>query len=593
MRIEKESGKFVAYIPFSMKETLRSSGWIWDAVMKKWITFKPSIAAEYFEFSVGQARRELEDYRTGLTGAVAESMASDTDFQPNAPEGLEYLPFQKAGIEYGTKRRDVLIADPPGLGKTVQAIGLANWYPAKQERIRVLIICPAYLKINWKREYEKWDTRGLTIGIAQKVQEDKLDDNGQPCRKPSPDGKRLGAKIKHMVAIWPDTDVVIVHDNVMPDFYQKIQDISWDIFIADECHAYTNQTSKRSSYVWGAGRGKKRIHPVTARKRIFLTGTPITKKPYNMWAFCRAFDPNGLGKSWESFVYRYCDAYKDHFGLHYDGESNLEELNFKLREAFMVRREKTEVLKELPPKRRELVVLQNEGILKQVEAEINKIGEFLNEFEKIVGAIDQEDGNSLLDGLQKLFPEDIEGKGYEEIAGLMSQEQTAAFEEMSKLRKALAIAKVPDVKSHVDKLLETENKVILFCHHTDVAAELKKHYEDAAFVTGKVTPMKRQDQVDRFQTDPECRVLIGNIAAAGVGFTMTAASTVVFAELVWLPSELEQAEDRAWRIGQNEFVLVQHLVVQGSLDSRFVEVLIERMDMIDRALSPKSALQHS
>lgn len=90
-----------------------------------------------------------------------------------------------------------------------------------------------------------------------------------------------------------------------------------------------------------------------------------------------------------------------------------------------------------------------------------------------------------------------------------------------------------------------------------------------------------------FQEDPDCRVFIGNIAAAGVGFTLTASHFVVFAELSWVPSELEQAEDRAWRIGQDHWVLVQHLVVDGSLDARLIEVIIDRMETISRALDAR------
>ncbi|KKQ35536.1 MAG: Superfamily II DNA/RNA helicase, partial [Candidatus Nomurabacteria bacterium GW2011_GWB1_37_5] len=89
---------------------------------------------------------------------------------------------------------------------------------------------------------------------------------------------------------------------------------------------------------------------------------------------------------------------------------------------------------------------------------------------------------------------------------------------------------------------------------------------------------------DSFQSDPNCRLFIGSIKAAGVGLTLTAANTVVFAELDWVPANISQAEDRAYRIGQKQNVLVQHIVLDGSLDARMAELLVMKQAIADRAL---------
>lgn len=94
----------------------------------------------------------------------------------------------------------------------------------------------------------------------------------------------------------------------------------------------------------------------------------------------------------------------------------------------------------------------------------------------------------------------------------------------------------------------------------------------------------RQAAVDAFQGDPNVRVFIGSITAAGVGITLTASSHVVFAELDWVPGNLTQAEDRCHRIGQRESVLVQHLVLDGSLDARMAKILVRKQEIIDKAL---------
>lgn len=108
-------------------------------------------------------------------------------------------------------------------------------------------------------------------------------------------------------------------------------------------------------------------------------------------------------------------------------------------------------------------------------------------------------------------------------------------------------------------------------------------------ITGETAQAERQAAVDRFQTDPACRVFVGSIKAAGVGFTLTASSHVIFAELDWVPGNITQAEDRCHRIGQTDSVLVQHVVVDGSLDARMADMLVAKQDVIDRALDKGAA----
>jgi len=592
MEIVSEGDLFVAKIKFEQRDVFKRAGWSFHPRLKKWTTKEVHKAADFWEFASGDARRRIDAYRGGAGAVLEASWATDADIDIPAPEGKEYLPFQRAGVAYAIAKKDCLIADPPGLGKTIQAIGTANKLSRPR---RGLVICPASLKVNWKREIERWSTTGLSVGLVTTRTEDRLDARGEPLRGPSPDGKRKGPKLKHTVDVWPDTDVVIINKELFDRHLDALKSELWDFIIIDEAHAFCNPKAKSSQHIWGYGFGRNRVQPIRGRKRIFLTGTPITTKPINLWPFVRAMDPDGLGKDWEDYVTCYCAGYEETVGRKPDGSprtrwvtdgaSNLLELNRKLRQSFMVRREKTEVLKELPPKRREIVLLPSDGIAKQVEAELSKVRALLSKYEDVLGI---EDPRKVLNGLNKLFPESVEEKSFEEVGGMLTNEMQVAFEEMSEYRKALAIAKAPLVKEHVDRLLESGEKVILFCYHKEVAEFFKRYYgNQCAFVTGSTPSARRQEQVDMFQEDPDCRVFIGNIAAAGVGFTLTASHFVVFAELSWVPSELEQAEDRAWRIGQQHWVLVQHLVVDGSLDARLIEVVIDRMETISQALDAR------
>ena len=156
---------------------------------------------------------------------------------------------------------------------------------------------------------------------------------------------------------------------------------------------------------------------------------------------------------------------------------------------------------------------------------------------------------------------------------------------MSKVRHDTAVAKIEAVIEHLEEVLETQDKVVVFCHHHDVAHALHDHFgSKAAFVTGEVEPAKRMAQVDRFQHDPTCKLFIGGIQAAGVGLTLTAAQHVVFAELDWVPGNVMQAEDRLHRIGQRGWYLVQHLVFDDSVDSLMAQTIIDKQKVIEAAM---------
>ena len=133
--------------------------------------------------------------------------------------------------------------------------------------------------------------------------------------------------------------------------------------------------------------------------------------------------------------------------------------------------------------------------------------------------------------------------------------------------------------------LLASGKIVVFAHHRDVVREIAAAFEDSVVtLTGDNTTEQRQAAVDRFQEDAECTLFVGSIRAAGLGLTLTASAHVVFAELDWVPANLTQAEDRTHRIGQRDSVLVQHLVLQNSLDARMVRTLIRKQRVVDKTL---------
>ena len=477
-------------------------------------------AAELQEKAERAQARKARALEFERVRSLRASCATDSGLEVPAPEGLEYLPYQRAAVAYALERESTLIADEMGLGKTIEALGVINSNP---ETRRVLIVCPASLKLNWLRECERWLVGELRVGVAGKSYPD-------------------------------DADVVIVNYELLGKWELQL-DRDWDVLIADECHYVKNREAKRT----------KRLFALEARRKLFLTGTPILNRPIEVHPIAGHLAPGDFGHFW-TFAKRYCKPQKNRFGWDFSGAANLEELHERLRGTIMIRRVKAEVLTDLPPKRRQVIELSSEHLAQLIARESEAWDEHSQSLARMRSR-------------SRASKADVAG---EELADLRKQ-VNVAFGELAKLRRETALAKVPLVVEHVRNALEASAKLVLFAHHRDVIAELAAPFGDAAVtLTGDHKVEARQAAVDRFQEDPECTLFIGSITAAGFGLTLTAASHVVFAELDWVPAHLTQAEDRTHRIGQKDSVLVQHLVLQDSLDARMVSTLMRKQRIVDR-----------
>ncbi len=489
-----------------------------------------------------------EETRPGGPAPAGEaSRATDAELTLPAPPGLSYLGYQRAGIAYALTHPTCLIADEMGLGKTVQALGLINADPSIGS---ALIVCPASLKVNWSREARRWLVRPMGVGIA---------------------GEAFPAR----------TPVVIVNYEQLRKFRGAIRARTWDLAVFDEAHYCKNPQAQRTIEVFGQrawtnpATGKRREHvaPIPARRRLFLTGTPILNRPVELWPLLKA-----MGWEWLPFVTRYCEAVQRRAGkkLVWDTSgpkdptkpetrARLDELQRRLREQFMVRRLKADVLTELPPKRRQIIEVSAGGAARQVQAELAL--------------------------LRQLAPE-ASADEYLDAVSRLGQGQFGAFGELSRIRHEIALAKIPAVVEHVTECLESSAKLVLFNHHKDALYATREALSQAGIksvaltgdMTGPAGMAARQRAVDDFQGDPSVRVFCGTIDAAGVGLTLTAASHVVFGELAWVPGKMSQAEDRCHRLGQRDSVLVQHLVFEGSLDALIAQTLVRKQSIIEAAL---------
>jgi SWI/SNF-related matrix-associated actin-dependent regulator 1 of chromatin subfamily A len=529
---------------------------------KVWWTKFIDVAAQLAPY----ADEEVSELLKGLEEAKQESRAADVvdvdEFKSTVlgPTDRDYFPFQRAGIHYALKRDRVLIGDDMGLGKTVQALGIVNALP---EARRILILCPASLRINWKREAEAWLVHDWHIQVIEQ-RHGTLKNSAERLAVIVNYDKLGGKRGEH---IW-----------------KALDSIEWDVLIADEIHYCKNADSQRAKAVLGAWNRKaltKRGLVHGPQRIVFLTGTPITNRPVELFPLLRCLDPDGLGRNFFKFAERYCNAHKGTWGWNFSGSSNPDELQDLLRQRVMVRRLKTEVLKELPAKRRQVLEFAPNGAADAVAQQSQRATEHearinaLTEAAEIAEAMEDEEG-------------------FREAVYQLREAQRTAFEELAKERHRIARLKIPHVVEHVTSCLEqSQSKLLVFAHHkavvNGIAEKLTEQNIKYVTITGDTPMQKRQDNVDTFQTDPEVRVFIGNIQAAGVGLTLTAGDHVIFAELDWVPANMTQAEDRAHRIGQKNSVLIQYLVFEGSVDARMAETLVTKMQVIDAALDKEHA----
>ena len=506
MKLLKVGKYYVWHGDYYTKEIPKAAGMSWNPTKKRWETSKDEIAVTLIEYAQEPLKSILEGIQADINSRIDLSKAVDANIDIPAPPGLEYFGYQRAGIAYALTNTNTLIGDEMGLGKTIQAIGVINASPHIK---RILVVCPASLKLNWERELKRWLVSPKTIRVLT-----------------SADRLRV------------DADIYIANYEIIGKL--KWLRIKYDLIIGDECHYLKNQKSQRSQYF---AEIRER-----ADKLILLTGTPILNRPIELWNILQLlrFDM----KFWR-YVSKYCGASEEN-GWDMSGAQNLDELQQLLRTSVMIRREKADVLTELPPKTRQIIYLDPKKYRKYLDKE----SKFLSK----AGLR----GAESVDRMHQLKPKHIA--------------------ELAKLRHETALAKVPDLVQLILAALESNNKVVVFAHHRDVIDALSAAFDNSVKLTGEMSIIERDVAVSQFQTNPDVRVFIGSIKAAGVGLTLTAANTVIFGELDWVPGNLSQAEDRLHRIGQVDNVLVYHVVVDGSIDAMLAKRVTEKQAIIDQAM---------
>ena len=425
------------------------------------------------------------------------------------------LEHQKVAIEELLKNKKYILADDMGLGKTTSTIIASLEMGAK----KILIICPASLKINWQREYQLYSEKTSYV-----------------C-----EGKNYSE----------ESDIVIMNYDIIKNFHDSkdrknsiIMKSNFDLVIIDEAHYIQNVQAQRTKLINDLVRDIDRLW--------LLTGTPMTSRPINYFNLLSLVD-SPVAKNWMAYVVRYCSGYQFRVGprkvWNVMGASNLEELRDRTG-ATVLRRLKEDVL-DLPEKIITPVYLRLRSKLYE-----EVMGDYYNWYEK--------------------NPEE-------------SKNLSIQFTKLTQVRQVIAEEKTQHTIELAENIVEQGKKVIIFCNFTKSIETIVNHFgKSAVRLDGSMSKTQRQDSVDRFQEDDNVKVFVGNIKAAGVGITLTAAEAVIMNDLSFLPSDHSQSEDRAYRYGQKNNVLVYYPIFENTIEGIIYDILNTKKRIIATVMGDTS-----
>ena len=484
-------------------------------------TSEPFAALALWDIADDKARERL----SRLKSEFDKSYATTSIKEFPCPEGKQFMPYQRAGIQFAMDRGNCLIGDEPGLGKTIEAVGIANAMDAR----RVLVVCPASIRLNWLREINVWSTLENVRSRAILSGSDSVEEDAH-----------------YTVISYELAKSEKFHEYFCNDYF--------DLLILDEAHYLKTLTSQRTRAVFGGGRGRfQNLRLLDAAERVIaLTGTPLPNRPRECYTLARGMDWESIDwLSYEKFCNRYNPSASWWSGRRWEATGRLPELRNRLRCNFMIRRHKSDVLLDLPDKRYEMSYIEENGAIRDVLRQ-----ERLIDF----------DPNFIFN--PKL-----------ELNGVA----------IATLRREMGMAKIPRVLEHVKYLLDILElpKIVLFAHHRDVLHTLMEELSEYNSVLriGGIGTIRQQAAIDKFVKDPDCRIFMGQLdTMEGADGLQEVAQYVVFAEPAWTPGRNEQCVDRLHRYGQHGNVIAQFLIAEDSMDEKVLHAVLGKAQTIHKTL---------
>ena len=530
-------GEFIymsfAYDPVKVKAVKAIPSVTWHAKTMAWRAPTTSLSeclewAEKFNQSVPS---DLVSMATRLKkihdDSVQQSRSVDADLEV---AGLPLLPYQKAGVKYASASKRCFIADDMGLGKTLQAIATLEHTP---DSYPAVVVCPPNLVLNWQKEYEKWLPERKVVTVSD--------------RKTFPEHK--------------DFDVLVIGYSNISHWQKQIKDFR--SFVFDESHYIKSPTSQRTKAAIKIARTAPQDGII-----LCLTGTPVTNRPAEYASQLDVLGKlNTFGGLW-GFYRRYCGAFRDRFGQwNINGNSNLDELNERLRGNCYIRRTKDQVLKDLPPVRHSNIIVAGSPapMAEYRKAELD-IVEYLVERAKQIAL---ELGSS---------------PGSAAVVARIKAEANEHLVRISVLRRLAAKAKMESVIEFIESHKEVGLKVVVAAHHRDIVDELANKFGGLK-IQGGMLVEEVELAKSRFQEESveDAPVIVLSIQAAKTGHTLTASQDVLFVELPWTPADVDQTYSRCHRLGQKGSVTATYLLCEGTVDEEIYGLISRKRGVVDAA----------
>jgi len=412
--------------------------------------------------------------------------------------GVKLYPFQVEAVEFiESKKGRVLLAEEMGCGKTLEILA---WTALHHEIRPIICIVPSAVKINWKREI----MRGL--GVEAKI--------------------LYGRK---NIELGESREFYIINYEILSYRMEQLKELNPKMLIIDETHAISNYESKRTQAILKLADGLSYL--------AGLTGTPITNRPRNFYTILKLLNPDFWSSYWQ-YLMTYCGAKKNYMGFwDFNGKSNTDILHDLAVSSVMLRRLKKDVMKDLPPVTRSMILFDDTDI---------------KEYKKLIREYRTE----------KLTIDKIE-----------------------RMKQAVVHGKLKAVIKWIDNFLESDEKLVVACiHHSVTDILVDKYKKIAVKLDGRDNEIKKQEAIDKFQTDKKIQMIFIGVKSGGVGTNLTAACNMVIIELPWRSIDVDQVEARIDRIGQTKPCNIYYLLVADTIEQKIAEIIDEKREGIHQII---------
>lgn len=424
-------------------------------------------------------------------------------------------PFQEedVGAIYHFKGR-ALLAWEMGCGKTVAAL---SWIHRTPRCRPAVIVTPASMNYTWQAE------ASLHFGLRTEVLEGTRPTKSLPG------------------------SVVILNYEILSHWLPTLLAHGPQCVILDEVSYIKSKETKRT----------KAALKLTARARsvVGLSGTPLLNRPIELWSILQAINPT-LFPKYSKFAWKFAGPKYTPWGWQFKGATHTKELHSILINSCMIRRLKKDVLKELPPITRKIIIFK------------------LPEHRTYQTAHDD-----FLRWIKNTMPSRY-GKA----------KKSEALVKVGYLLRLAAQLKSQWICRWIEEFAENhpEKKLVALTMHREVIKTMHARFKNSVFLDGSVTGRRRHDVVRMFQLNPKIRFFFGNIKAAGLGITLTASSDLVYLDFPWTPGDLLQGESRCHRIGQKESVMIYYLAAKDTIEEKLMRILHTKSQILSSVLDGKS-----